>query len=274
MITLTVSTRDVTVTDKETLTVGSVGIGIAFEFSEDWEGLNRVACFRMGDEGEVYEIILTESGGVWQTAIPAVVLTEEGEPVFAGVYGADENGDVVVPTRWGSVGIIRPGTSSESQGTMPDDPDSYWAQVLGLAASANTKAEAAQDTASEALAKAENALTTVTELQEEITGDVDAAQQAAEEAENAADNAGNYALLSKSWAAGGTGSRAGEETNNAMFWAQMAQQGAESSGYIFADVNEETGRLEIVVVGQLANELDFRIDETTGKLLAEVEVEA
>lgn len=46
-------------------------------------------------------------------------------------------------------------------------------------------------------------------------------------------NAADSATLSESWAVGGTGTRQGENTNNAFYWSQQAQQGSqEVSGYI------------------------------------------
>ena len=45
----------------------------------------------------------------------------------------------------------------------------------------------------------------------------------------AKDDAQASAILSQSWAVGGTSSRAGEDTNNSMYWAQQAQQSAQES---------------------------------------------
>lgn len=73
--------------------------------------------------------------------------------------------------------------------------------------------------------------------------DVEAAQAAAEAAqtgaETAATNAGAAATLSQSWARGGTGARIGEDTNNAMYWAQQAFEAASQVLNIIED--EVTG---------------------------------
>lgn len=45
----------------------------------------------------------------------------------------------------------------------------------------------------------------------------------------AKDDAQASAILSQSWAVGGTGSRAGEDTNNSKYWAGQAQQSAQES---------------------------------------------
>lgn len=53
-----------------------------------------------------------------------------------------------------------------------------------------------------------------------------AAQLAMTEAENQASNSAGSAKESKSWAVGGTGSRQGEDTNNAQYWCEQAQTAA------------------------------------------------
>jgi len=85
-------------------------------------------------------------------------------------------------------------------------------------------------------------------------------------AEDAADEAEGSATLSRSWAAGGTGSRDGEDQNNAKFWAELSQQGAETSGYAFFDVDDETGEMIVTVADSLDKDLRFVVDENTGIL--------
>lgn len=55
-------------------------------------------------------------------------------------------------------------------------------------------------------------------------GAIQAAPSAASEASASANSASSNATLSESWAVGGTGTREGEDTNNAQYYAQQAQQ--------------------------------------------------
>lgn len=74
------------------------------------------------------------------------------------------------------------------------------------------------------------------------------------------------AILAESWAKGGTDTRAGEDTNNAKFYAELAQQSANAAGYVFFDVNDETGMLEVTSTTHLLDDVTFSIDENTGLL--------
>lgn len=94
----------------------------------------------------------------------------------------------------------------------------------------------------------------------EIGADI---QEAMHDAIDAIDN---DALAARSWAVGGTGTREGEDTDNAKFYSEVAQQGAEYSGYAFFNVNDETGMLEVTITDKLDEEVRFEVDESTGIL--------
>ena len=104
------------------------------------------------------------------------------------------------------------------------------------AQNAQTAAEAAQSAAEAAQQEAEQnagitqADASITQTNVQLTQEAktaaEAAQQAAQNAQQAAEAAGTdaeeSATLSKSWAVGGTGTRPGEDTNNAEYWARQA----------------------------------------------------
>ena len=104
------------------------------------------------------------------------------------------------------------------------------------AQNAQTAAEAAQSAAEAAQQEAEQnagitqADASITQTNVQLTQEAktaaEAAQQAAQNAQQAAEAAGTNAeesaTLSKSWAVGGTGTRPGEDTNNAEYWAKQA----------------------------------------------------
>lgn len=92
------------------------------------------------------------------------------------------------------------------------------------------------------------------------------AQGYAQDASGSADNAAASATLSESWAVGGTGTRQDEDTDNAKHYAEVAQQGAEHSGYAYFEIDNTDGKLYVTITDPLSEEVSFEINETTGKL--------
>lgn len=98
------------------------------------------------------------------------------------------------------------------------------AMLEGYVQSASNSATAAAGCASNALAyknAAEAAMYTAESAK-------DTASAASSVAVTQADEASRDAAASKSWAVGGTGTREGEDTNNAKYWAEQAQDSAQS----------------------------------------------
>lgn len=99
------------------------------------------------------------------------------------------------------------------------------------------------------------------------TGEAQTAAEAAQQgAEDARDAALDAATLAESWAVGGTGTRTGEDTNNAKHYSEVAQQGAEEAGYAFFDIDDQTGEMMVTVTDNLAEDVSFAIDENNGTL--------
>lgn len=92
------------------------------------------------------------------------------------------------------------------------------------------------------------------------------ANSSAVEAAASAESATESATLSESWAIGGNGQREGEDTNNAKFWSEMAQQHAADSGWAFFDIDDQTGQMIVVVSDDLSQDVTFAINENTGEL--------
>lgn len=87
---------------------------------------------------------------------------------------------------------------------------------------------------------------------------------AVEAAQEAADAA---AALAESWAVGGTGTRAGEDFNNAKFWAEMAAEQAAEGGFVYFEIRYP-GDLIMVRSDNLDDDIDFEINDA-----GELEVE-
>jgi hypothetical protein len=83
------------------------------------------------------------------------------------------------------------------------------------------------------------------------------------------DNAADSALLSESWAKGGTGTRTGEDTNNSKYWADMAATVVANGGVATwnrrgGNVMPETGDYTPEMVGTMSKEdIEKAIDATT-----------
>jgi len=105
-----------TVHQKEPITSGSANTyRVQFEFSPDWDGLTRTACFRSG--GQTISVLLDETGRCvipWEVTRPG----DSGKRLFAGVCGSDISG-TVLPTIWADCGVIQPGASGESAAKPP-----------------------------------------------------------------------------------------------------------------------------------------------------------
>ena len=143
MFQITVETRRATVEEKELLTSGSVGIQAQFTFSADWDGLTRTAVFRREDDEDYYGIVLDETN---ISVIPWEILTDPDVTVYAGAFGENESGEIVIPTVWVTLGAVREGAHSGNSSSADPTP-TQWSQILGLAESADQKAGAAQDIA-------------------------------------------------------------------------------------------------------------------------------
>lgn len=134
MIAITANTRQATVTSTELITSGSAGIPVQFYLSSDWDGLVKTAVFRNGeDEESQIDIVLTDT---LTCHLPVENCDEDyiDEAVFAGIYGSDGNGTVIIPTVWVSLGVLRQGVKPGNAGGSDPTPD-MWAQIIQIAES-------------------------------------------------------------------------------------------------------------------------------------------
>ena len=95
---------------------------------------------------------------------------------------------------------------------------------------------------------------------------VERSEAAAEESEISAGDSAAKATLAQSYAVGGTGTRPGEDNDNAKHYSELAAQGAEESGYAWFDVNDEDGHMYIYISDNLSEDVSFAVDETSGVL--------
>ena len=90
-----------------------------------------------------------------------------------------------------------------------------------------------------------------------LSDGVERAETAAEDAEQSESDASASAVLAESWAVGGTGTRTGEDQNNAYYWSEIAKESASEQGWVHFYIDDE-GVLHYVKTENAA--LDFYID--------------
>lgn len=95
-------------------------------------------------------------------------------------------------------------------------------------AAASARAAAQSEADAEAFAKrAETARNSIMVDERKLAEAVEDASNSADSAADSASDASDSAVLAESWAAGGTGTRPGENTNNAKYWANRAEAEAD-----------------------------------------------
>jgi hypothetical protein len=93
------------------ITSGMVGLQVEIEYGDGWEGLKKFVSFRVGEFQRTMENVETE------TTVPWEMLRHHGKVLYVGVEGRTEDGKLVIPTVWASVGTIKRGAS---RGIVPE----------------------------------------------------------------------------------------------------------------------------------------------------------
>ena len=110
-------------TESEILVSGMVGKQVRFEFSEEWNGLNKTAVYRAGP------VICTSEDIGSVDIIPEKVLAKALWRLYVGVCGTDTEGKTVIPTMFVPGPFIHIGVE-EDTGPEYDPEDPKWADVM------------------------------------------------------------------------------------------------------------------------------------------------
>lgn len=94
------------------------------------------------------------------------------------------------------------------------------------------------------------------------------AEAAGNEADDAENSAG--AASQSATAAAGFARNAAESESQASHWAELAQQGAETSGFAWFDIHDDDGHMYVTVSPKLNGIVQFVINEETGNLMVAV----
>lgn len=129
------------------ITAGTVGLEAEFVFDSQWDTLSKILVFKAGEK-----VVATALAGNTHS-IPWEVLEKPNQWLCVGVYGANGEGTVVIPTLWAKVSVIHTGTEPEGDPALePSAP--IWQEAVALAelgASAEQELRAAVDSLSEEL---------------------------------------------------------------------------------------------------------------------------
>lgn len=96
------------------ITAGTVGLPVEFIFDSQWEGLDKTAVFHAGHKCKIVERVESESIVPWE------ILDRHGVWLKVGVYGANKEGSVAIPTIWANVSVINAGAHPD--GDPSTDP--------------------------------------------------------------------------------------------------------------------------------------------------------
>ena len=121
---------------------------------------------------------------------------------------------------------VTAGASAESANASAQSAKTDAESAKTAAQSAQSKAETANTSAQTAKADAEAANTSAQSAKTAAESAKSAAAGSAQSAGASAQSAQASSKLSESWAVGGTGTRTGEDTNNAKYWSEQAQNAA------------------------------------------------
>lgn len=121
---------------------------------------------------------------------------------------------------------VTAGADAESANASAQSAKTAAQSAKTAARAAQSKAEAANTSAQTAKADAEAANTSAQSAKADAESAKSAAAGSAQSAGASAQSAQASGKLSESWAVGGTGTRTGEDTNNARYWSEQAQNAA------------------------------------------------
>ena len=101
------------------ITAGTVGLPVEFTFDSQWDDLGKIQVFKAGDRA------ITGVSNV----VPWEVLEKPDQWLYIGVYGANAQGTVVIPTLWAQIAVVHTGTNPEGDPALePTAP--LWQELM------------------------------------------------------------------------------------------------------------------------------------------------
>lgn len=106
--------------------VGLIGGTVRFAYSDPlWEGLSKTVVFQAGS---ITKDVVNPGELV---TIPPEITRQLRRNVLVGVYGTDSQQNLVIPTLWATIGMVRDATSPSGDSST-DESLPVWAQLLDM----------------------------------------------------------------------------------------------------------------------------------------------
>ena len=212
--------------------VGSANaLTLRVHFDSQWEGTGKTAYFWDALRLEATQVVVALGSLVpgetdtYDVPVPGECMTQGG---YAWVTFRGTSEDRVITTKAEKIPVhlaYIPDSAGNSQPITPSELDQILQQLDGLEDTLEEDRQAAESAAEQAAASAQEAAEGA-----EQAGH--SAQSAADSAQSAGENAGvaeRWSRTAESWAVGGTGTRTGEDTDNAKYYAQLTRDDAQQA---------------------------------------------
>ena len=199
--------------------VGSANaLTLRVHFDSQWEGTGKTAYFWDALRMEATQVVVALGSLVpgeadtYDVPVPGECMTQGG---YAWVTFRGTSSGRVITTKAEKIPVhlaYIPDSAGNSQPITPSELDQILQQLDGLEDTLEEDRQAAESAAEQAAASAQEA--------------AEGAEQAGHSAQSAGENAGvaeRWSRTAESWAVGGTGTRTGEDTDNAKYYASQAK---------------------------------------------------
>lgn len=99
------------------LTSGMVGVPVAIEYNEEWNGLIKTAIFRVGNFSRDRRNVEDS------TTVPWEVMRHGGKILEVGIEGRDADDKIIMPTIWATASMIFNGANATIPGAPTPDSE-------------------------------------------------------------------------------------------------------------------------------------------------------
>ena len=212
--------------------VGSANaLTLRVHFDSQWEGTGKTAYFWDALRLEATQVVVALGSLVpgeadtYDVPVPGECMTQGG---YAWVTFRGTSSGRVITTKAEKIPVhlaYIPDSAGNSQPITPSELDQILQQLDGLEDTLEEDRQAAESAAEQAAASAQEAAEGAEQAGQ-------SAQSAADSAQAAGENAGaaeRWSRTAESWAVGGTGTRTGEDTDNAKYYARLTRDDAQQA---------------------------------------------
>lgn len=220
MIIINVTKNEATVVQTEKLTSGTRGLECKFNFSEEWNNLEKIAVCSCGN---VTKDVFVESDTI---VVPWEVMEVYGKYLEIGVYGRSSDDTVVIPTVYATVGAVCKGADPSGDESLAPTPTvvDVVLKMAGEIKDTIEESKTATTKMEKLVSKAEETIDEVEELVSELEESIQRTNDAAEFA-NTSGGAARDAAYNANMAADET-REVLEEAKNILTHATAATQEA------------------------------------------------